>query len=142
MELPFDNRWHPGCCYHKKDPGKDGRYDIHHPRHLAERVLSVGIVGARDDIFLVKLTVGTTTTSSVDVNKVTLENDTLIETFRYIPLTKAKDGDTGTHEFVTLTTDDYIYVMFDEKFNKVIFDFATANTADAGLTGEYLDGSI
>ena len=94
------------------------------------------------DIFLVKLTVGTTTTSSVDVNKVTLEDDTLIETFRYIPLTKAKDGDTGTHEFVTLTTDDYIYVMFDEKFNKVIFDFATANTADAGLTGEYLDGSI
>lgn len=72
--------------------------------------------------------------------ELTLENEQVIE---YTPLTRAKDGDTGTWEVITLTNDDYIYIGHGEQFTYIDVNVGTVPNAVAStLSIEYFNGTI
>jgi len=98
-----------------------------------------------DTDFVVKLVITITdaslVTHEIKINKITLEDDSLNEIFNWMEMNNVKDGDTNTYDYLTLTADDYVYVMFASKFNKVYWTVATANAVAAStMLAQYFNG--
>ena len=78
----------------------------------------------------------------VHFNKITLEDDNLNEIFGWDELTNVKDGDTSTYDYLNLKSDDYTYVMFGSKYNKVYWTLSVANAVDTTMAAQYFNGHV
>ena len=96
--------------------------------------------------FVVKLffnvTDATLITDAVQINKITLEDDSLNEIFNWVEMNNVKDGDTNTYDYLNLTTDDYVYVMFSSKFNQVFWTLSVVNAIDTTMVAQYFNGHV
>lgn len=70
--------------------------------------------------------------------ELTVEDGQVIE---YVSLTRAKDGDTGTFDVVTLTTDDYLYVGAEFRFERLDINVGVVNAVAATLSAQYFNGA-
>jgi hypothetical protein len=100
-----------------------------------------------NDYFYIKLIIDVTQASNyyltddLKIQKVTLEDSTSYEQFRYTSLDQAKDGDLSTYRYFTLKNEDWLYVMFNSKYNKIVWDFtATVNNNAATMVSQYFNG--
>ena len=75
-----------------------------------------------------------------DINITVSEAATMTEL--YDDLTNAYDGDSATDTNLTLGTEDYLWIGYGTKFNKITVDVATANDIASVLTAAYYNGSV
>jgi hypothetical protein len=68
-----------------------------------------------------------------------LSTDTSSPSFN--DLVNTYDGDTTSSEFLEFRTEDYLYVGYGTKFNKITVDVGTANDIASVLTAQYFNGS-
>jgi hypothetical protein len=71
----------------------------------------------------------------VTVDQATTENP------NFVDLSEAYDSDATTYELLNLGTEDYLYVGYGTKFNKITFNVGTVNAVASTLTGAYWNGS-
>jgi hypothetical protein len=96
--------------------------------------------------YIIKLTLTVTDGSFLDeikINEITIEDDNLPEVFNWVDMNNVKDGDTATYDYLTLTADDYVYVMFASKFNKVYWTPTVFNAvASSTMAAQYFNGHV
>jgi len=100
-----------------------------------------------NDYFYIKLVINVTSstlynlTDDINIQKIALEDDGLEDLFKYTALDNVKDGNAFTHDYIRLTSDDYLYIMYSSKYNGVYFTIADGNSVDGnGMTMQYFDG--
>ena len=59
----------------------------------------------------------------------------------YVDLSKSYDGDVTTRDFLTLGTEDYIYIAYSRRFNKIGVNLGTFSAEDGTMTAAYWNGS-
>ena len=96
--------------------------------------------------YVIRLTIASTGSYRLDdvhLQHLSIEDDSLNEILNWVEMNNVKDGDTNTYDYLTMTADDYVYVMFASKFNKVYWTVATANAIAAStMLAQYFNGHI